>query len=69
MVLATTLIIVIFNASVFGALIPFGLKKINVDPALASGPFVATFNDVIGLLIYFTLLTSALQFWIDFLII
>ncbi len=62
MVLATTLIIVIFNASVFGALIPFGLKKLNIDPALASGPFVATFNDVIGLLIYFTLLTTALQY-------
>lgn len=61
-VLAGTLIIIILNASLFGAIIPFGFKKFNIDPALATGPFVATFNDVIGLLIYFTLLTLSLKY-------
>lgn len=63
-VLAMTLMIIIMNASLFGAIIPFIFKKFNVDPALASGPLVATFNDVIGLLIYFSLLTGALQYGI-----
>lgn len=62
LVLSSTLIIIIINASLFGAVIPFFFKKINVDPALATGPFVATFNDVIGLLIYFTLLTLSLRY-------
>lgn len=61
-VLSTTLMVVILNASLFGAIIPFVFKKMNVDPALATGPFVATFNDVIGLLIYFSLLTVALKY-------
>ncbi len=61
-VLSITLIIVILNASLFGAIIPFGFKKFNVDPAIASGPFVTTFNDVVGLVIYFTLLTLSLEY-------
>ncbi len=62
LVLAGTLIIIIINASVFGAVIPFFFKRMQVDPALATGPFVATFNDVIGLLIYFTLLSFSLRY-------
>ena len=61
-VLSGTLIIVILNASIFGAMVPFGFKKIGVDPALATGPFVATFNDVIGLLIYFSLISISIKF-------
>ncbi len=61
-ILAGTLIIVILNASIFGALIPLLFKKLNIDPALATGPFVATFNDVIGLLIYFSLLSMAFRY-------
>ncbi|MGH1365239.1 MAG: magnesium transporter [Calditrichia bacterium] len=59
-VLAGTLLIVMLNASMFGAIIPFVFKRFNIDPAIASGPFVTTFNDVIGLLIYFGLLTLAI---------
>ena len=40
----------------------FIFKKFEVDPALATGPFVATFNDVIGLMIYFSLLALSLKF-------
>ena len=31
---------------------PFILKRANIDPALASGPFITTVNDILGLLIY-----------------
>lgn len=61
-VLSGTLMIVVLNASIFGAIIPFIFKKFEVDPALATGPFVATFNDVIGLMIYFTLLAMSLKY-------
>ncbi len=63
-ILAGTLIIVILNASIFGAIIPFMFKRLNIDPALATGPFVATFNDVIGLLIYFSLLTVSFKYFL-----
>lgn len=53
-VVALSLFTVIIFASIFGTLIPLLLNKYNIDPALATGPFVTTLNDVIGLFIYFT---------------
>ncbi len=38
-----------------GTLIPILLNKIKIDPAIATGPFVTTFNDVLGLSVYFFL--------------
>jgi len=52
--------VVIIQASLFGGLIPFILKRVNVDPALASGPFITTFNDILGLLIYLIIITSTI---------
>ncbi len=40
-------------ASVFGSLVPVVLDKMNIDPAIASGPFVTTSNDLSASLIYF----------------
>jgi magnesium transporter len=62
--LGSTLIIIVINAAIFGAVIPLFFKKIKVDPALATGPFVATFNDVVGLTIYFGLLTLGFHFFL-----
>ena len=31
------------------------LNKYNIDPALATGPFITTVNDIIGLIIYFSI--------------
>ncbi|OPX33992.1 magnesium transporter [candidate division KSB1 bacterium 4484_188] len=62
--LSITLITIIMNATIFGAVIPLFFKKINIDPALATGPFVATFNDIIGLMIYFILLTAGMKFFL-----
>ncbi|MBN2365461.1 MAG: magnesium transporter, partial [Calditrichaeota bacterium] len=61
-ILAVSLILIIVNASLFGAVIPILFKKFNVDPALATGPFVTTFNDVVGLVIYFSLLTFGFHY-------
>ncbi|RUT79294.1 magnesium transporter [Ancylomarina longa] len=46
---------VIIFASIFGTLIPLSLHKIKIDPALATGPFVTTLNDIVGLLIYLSI--------------
>ena len=43
---------VIIFASLFGTLIPLTLYKMKIDPALATGPFVTTLNDIVGLFIY-----------------
>ncbi|MEJ6680497.1 MAG: magnesium transporter [Flavobacteriales bacterium] len=44
---------VIIFASLFGTLTPLVLDKVNIDPALATGPFITTANDIVGLFIYF----------------
>lgn len=54
MVVSLSLFIVIMFAAVFGTLIPLVLNKYNIDPALATGPFITTLNDVLGLFIYFS---------------
>ncbi len=47
-----TLFIVMIFASVFGTVIPLVLNKLKIDPAVATGPFITTTNDILGLLIY-----------------
>ncbi len=46
------LFVVILFASVFGTIVPLVLNKYKIDPALATGPFITTANDIVGLLIY-----------------
>ena len=47
-----SLFIVILFASFFGTVIPMVLNRFKIDPALATGPFITTMNDILGLLIY-----------------
>ena len=47
-------------AALGGILIPMGLERLNVDPALASGPFVTTVTDVIGFLAFLGLAARVL---------
>jgi magnesium transporter len=54
LVVSISLFVVILFASVMGTLIPLILDKYDIDPALATGPFITTLNDVLGLFIYFT---------------
>lgn len=48
-------------SAVTGAVIPIIIDKFKIDPAVASGPFITTINDIIGLLIYFSIATSLLD--------
>ena len=56
-VVGLALVLIIVNAGVIGSAVPMVLKKWNIDPALATGPFVTTLNDILSLLIYLGLVT------------
>ncbi len=49
------LLCVIVFAALFGTFVPLILNKYKIDPALATGPFITTSNDILGLLIYFSI--------------
>ena len=53
--ISVSLLIIIVVAGVLGSTIPLVLKKVKVDPALATGPFITTSNDIIGLFLYLKL--------------
>jgi len=59
---ATSLVSVIIIASIIGTFIPIILAKRGIDPALATGPFITTSNDILGILIYFTIAQLVLGF-------
>ncbi|TDS51076.1 magnesium transporter [Myroides indicus] len=56
------LISVIIIASLIGTFIPIFLNKYGIDPALATGPFITTSNDICGILIYFSIAKIILGF-------
>ncbi|MFI2743000.1 magnesium transporter [Zhouia sp. PK063] len=56
------LITVIVNAAVIGTFMPIFLSKKGIDPAVATGPFITTSNDVLGILIYFSIAKIILGF-------
>jgi magnesium transporter len=49
-------------ASLMGTLVPIVFKRVGVDPAVASGPFVTTANDISGILIYLSISTLFLKY-------
>lgn len=49
-------------SAVIGSTIPLLINKLKLDPAIASGPFITTINDIVGLLIYFSIATSLMDF-------
>ena len=61
LIVTIALMVVILFSGVIGSAIPLVLKRLNIDPALASGPFVTTTNDILGLLIYLGLVTAFLR--------
>ena len=62
MIVTISLISVIIIASLIGTFIPLMLNKFDIDPALATGPFITTSNDICGILIYFSIAKLILGF-------
>lgn len=59
---SVSLISVIVIASLIGTFMPILLNKFGIDPALATGPFITTSNDIFGILIYFSIAKAILGF-------
>lgn len=49
-------------ATVIGTIVPLIINKLKLDPAIASGPFITTVNDIVGLMIYFSVATALLAY-------
>jgi magnesium transporter len=60
MVVGITLLCVVLFGSVVGSMLPLALTKVGVDPAIASSPFIASFVDIGGILIYVLIATRIL---------
>ncbi|MGC8968220.1 MAG: magnesium transporter [Thermus sp.] len=60
-VVGVSLVLTVFFANLVGALLPFLLRRLGVDPALVSNPLVATLSDVTGLLIYLSVARLLLE--------
>lgn len=60
--ISVSLFSVIIVAGIIGTFIPLFLHKRGVDPAIATGPFITTSNDIFGILIYFGIAKLILNF-------
>ena len=60
--ISISLVAVIIVAGIVGTFIPLFLDKRGIDPAIATGPFITTSNDIFGILIYFMVAKTILQF-------
>jgi magnesium transporter len=60
--ISLSLVVVIIVAGIIGTFIPLFLNKRGIDPAIATGPFITTSNDIFGILIYFLIAKLILQF-------
>jgi len=58
--ISISLIVVIIVAGLIGTFIPLFLEKRGIDPAIATGPFITTSNDIFGILIYFLIAKTVL---------
>ncbi|MDI9568226.1 MAG: magnesium transporter [Bacillota bacterium] len=61
-VLGFSLWLTLFVSTLSGAVVPLILNYFKIDPAVASGPFITTINDIIGLTIYFSVATAFISF-------
>jgi len=60
--ISISLVIVIITASLIGTFVPLILDKRGIDPAVATGPFITTSNDIFGIFIFFFIAKLILGF-------
>lgn len=61
-VIGLSLWITMFFATLAGTIVPLIMTKLKIDPAVASGPFITTLNDLVGLTIYFSVATWFMKY-------
>ena len=62
-IVSLSLFVAMTISTVVGTIIPILLKKFNIDPAVASGPFISTLNDICAVVIYYGLATLLFVLW------
>jgi|TARA_R110000868_G_scaffold68878_6_gene203494 magnesium transporter len=60
--ISISMVVVILFAATLGTLVPLFLNKNKIDPAIATGPFITTANDIFGIIIYFAVAKAILGF-------
>ena len=60
--ISISMIVVILFAAMLGTIVPLFLHKKKIDPAIATGPFITTTNDVFGIILYFAIARLILGF-------
>lgn len=60
LIVGLSMISIVFVANTFGALLPFLLSRMQIDPATASSPLITSLMDVLGLMIYFSIAVAVL---------
>ena len=60
--ISISLVVVIIIAALIGTFVPIILNKKGIDPALATGPFITTSNDIFGIFIFFYIAQAILGF-------
>ncbi|MDR0966921.1 MAG: magnesium transporter [Myxococcales bacterium] len=63
LIVALALICIVTMASVVGGLMPILVKRVGMDPAVASAPLVATIVDIVGIVLYFSIAQAVLTRW------
>lgn len=61
-IVGVSLFLTLCFSTMVGATVPLIINKLKIDPAVASGPFITTINDIMGLIIYFSLATALLDY-------
>ncbi|KRG08982.1 magnesium transporter [Staphylococcus sp. NAM3COL9] len=61
-IVGASLTIAMTVGTLVGSMIPLVMDKLKIDPAVASGPFITTINDIVSMLIYFGLATSFMSY-------
>lgn len=62
LIVGTSLTIAMTVGTTIGSVIPLVINRLGIDPAVASGPFITTINDIVSMLIYFGLATTCMSY-------
>lgn len=62
LVVGSSLLLTLIIGTLAGTVIPLILYRLNIDPAIASGPLITTLNDIFSLVVYFGIATAFLHY-------
>ncbi len=63
LVMSLSMVLVVLFSGFIGCAVPITLKRFNADPALGTGPFVTTSNDILGLFIYLGMMSMFFEYF------